>query len=194
VFWDTHRASERYKRQVAKRIKLGSLIAFPLGDGHLSYLHFIGPGIHGDAVRVLEGIYAPALEADLVVELSSRPELFIAQTFVRNVVELPGAQVVAVVDWPAPSEIVPGWISSPIPENFLDRWVIRWSVSSDGKEIRESLRMPDFLKRYPEIDATSLPETAVDGEGVLQKMVRMGWKPAYGNFGKWMRSQEQSDS
>lgn len=44
------------------------MIVFPLGDGHISYLHFIGPGIYGDAVRVLDGLYMEPLEVDQVIE------------------------------------------------------------------------------------------------------------------------------
>jgi hypothetical protein len=57
------------KGLVAKRIKLGSLILFPLGNGDLSYLHFIGPGIYGDALRVLEGAYSEPLEVDQAIDL-----------------------------------------------------------------------------------------------------------------------------
>jgi hypothetical protein len=178
---------------VAKRIKIGSLIGFPLGDGHLSYLHFIGPGIYGDAVRVLEGLYTEPLAIEHAVQLSGRPERFIAQTFVRTLVnETPGAEIVAVVESRKSWEIAPFWISSPAPATFLDRWVIRWVVSPDGTEEdhHDHFRMSDFLKEFPGVDAENLPGTDVVGEGLLQEMIRAEWRPAYGDFIKWERSQD----
>ncbi len=185
-------AADLYKQQVAKSTKLGSVIVFPLGNGHLSYLHFIGPGIYGDAVRVLEGVYTEQLEVHEALKLSGRPERFIAQTFVGSLMAgIPGAEVVTVVETRKSWTIAPYWVSSPVPASFVDRWVVHWDVSPDGmEESRENYRMADFVEKHPEVDAPNLPETAVVGEGVLQDMVKSAWKPAYGDFGRWVRQQE----
>jgi hypothetical protein len=182
-----------YKQQVAKRIKLGSLILFPLGNSQLSYLHFIGPGIYGDAVRVLVGAYWEPLEIDDVIKLSREPERFIAQTFVRSVVEeIPGTEVVEVVELRKSWEIAPYWVVSPARANFLDRWVVHWEVNSDGTQVSsDTFRMADFVDKHPDVDASNLPGTDVVGEGLLQDMIRSAWKPAYGDFLSWEQLQRR---
>jgi hypothetical protein len=168
---------------MSRRAKIGSCIQFPLGDGNWSYIQFIGPGIHGDAVRVLPGIYHKPLPVDQIDALVSGDEVFIAQTFVLSVLNLPTAEAVLLRVSRSSSELAPWWVSSPIPARLEDRWVIRFDRS-------KQYRMADFLKEHPEINPTNLPETAINGEGVLQDMIRMGWKPAYGEFTAWRRTRE----
>lgn len=163
--------------------KIGSCILLPLGDGRCAYVQFIGPGIYGDAVRVLPGTYDGPLEVEQVNELASGPEAYIAQTFVLNVLELPGARIVSTLETKKASELAPWWVSSPIPAEFENRRVI--SFDRDKR-----YKMTDFVREHPEIDPTSLPETAVSGEGALQNNIRAGWKPEYGNFTIWNRERQ----
>jgi hypothetical protein len=169
---------------MTRRARVGSCIQFPVGDGKFSYIHFIGPGIHGDAVRVLPGIYAEPLPVDVVADLVSGGEDFIAQTFVLSVLDLPEAEIVLTRQTRNSSELAPWWVSSPIPPQWKDRWVISFDRN-------KQYRMADFSAAYPEINTTNLPETATNGEGVLQDMIRMGWKPAYGDFGVWSSVQKR---
>jgi hypothetical protein len=168
---------------MSTRARVGSCIQFPLGDGRWSYIQFIGPGIHGDAVRVLPGIYVDPLSTDQVDALASGVEDYIAQTFVLSALDLPTAEVVLLRDTRSSSELAPWWVSSPIPARSEDRWVISFDRS-------KHYRIADFSKEHPEVNPTDLPETAVNGEGALQDMIRMGWKPAYGDFTVWRRSQQ----
>jgi hypothetical protein len=168
---------------MSKRAKVGSCIQFPLGDGSFSYIEFIGPGIHGDAVRVLPGIYVDPLGPDEVDDLASGDEDFIAQTFVLSALDLPKAEVVLLRHTRSSAELAPWWVSSPIPARLEDRWVISFDRS-------EQYRMSEFAIEHPEVNPTNLPETAINGEGVLQDMIRMGWKPACGEFTVWRRTRE----
>ena len=168
---------------MSRSAKIGSCIQLPLGGERWGYIQFIGPGIHGDAVRVLPGTFPDPLSADQVGILVSGDESFIAQTFVLSALDLPKAKVVLLSPTRSSSELAPWWVLSPIPTLFEDRWVI----SFDGSR---QYRMADFLKEHPEIDPRNLPETAVNGEGVLQDMIRMGWRPAYGEFSVWRTLQE----
>ncbi len=145
--------------------KIGLCILFPVTEQQSAYLHYIGAGIYGDAFRVLEGLYREPLNPAGVAELAARPESFIAQSFVLDVLDVPGTELVTVVTPLEVSELAPWWISSPIPDRFEDRWVI-------GIDRSAHYRMTDFVRVHPEVDATNLPETAMYGEGVLQRMIR----------------------
>jgi hypothetical protein len=151
------------------------VIWFPVGDESGAYVHYIGYGIHGDAVRVLPGLYSDELSAQQVVDLASQQERFIAQTFVLSVLDVPGAHVVSVLETRPASELAPWWCSGPIPDRFEDRWII-------GLDRETHYQMGDFVKAHPEVDPTNLPDTGVYGEGLLQELIRVAWRPADGRF------------
>jgi hypothetical protein len=90
------------------------LIRFPVDDRQWAYVHFIGGGIWGDAVRVLPGLFTEELSVEDLIELASREERFVIQTFVLSVMELPGARVETVIETQDSWDLVPWWVSAPV--------------------------------------------------------------------------------
>ncbi len=168
---------------MAKSPKVGTVIEFPIGEGSHCYLHYVGFGIYGDTVRVLDGLYSESLTAEQLTTLACEPEQLVEQTYVGSVLEVPGARAMIVTDTPTIEQMYRWWVVSPFPVKFEDRRV----VSIDR---REGFAMRDFITEYPDINPEMIPETGVVGEGQLRDMIRLGWKPGYGDFALWRDSNE----